>query len=47
MKLSAINTGGIANFLEDDPDKINAARAKSNTTQIDKVDYQTLAKKAY
>jgi len=42
-----LKSGGITIFLEDDPDKINAARAKWNTTQIYKVDYQTPAKKAY
>jgi uncharacterized protein (TIGR01627 family) len=45
--LSSINSGGTTIFLEDDPDKISAARAKSNTTQIYKIDYQTPAKKAY
>lgn len=47
LRLSSINSGGTTILLEDDPDKISAARAKSNTTQIYKIDYQTPAKKAY
>lgn len=47
LRLSSINSGGTTIFLEDDPDKISAARAKSNTTQIYKIDHQTPAKKAY
>lgn len=47
LKLSSINSGGTTIFLEDDPDKISAAREKSNSTQIYKIDHQTPAKKAY
>ncbi|XP_050223886.1 glucuronoxylan 4-O-methyltransferase 1 [Mercurialis annua] len=47
LKLSSINSGGITVFLEDDPDKINSVRAKTNSTHIYKVDYHEPAKKAY
>lgn len=47
LKLASINSGGITIFIEDDPDKISAIKAKSNTTRIYKIDYQKPAKKAY
>ncbi|KAF2302655.1 hypothetical protein P3X46_023520 [Hevea brasiliensis] len=47
LKLSSINSGGITVLLEDNPDRISAIRAKSNSTQIYKVDYHIPAKKAY
>lgn len=47
LELSKINAKGINVFLEDDSNKINAIKRKSNSTQIYKVDYQRPAKDAY
>lgn len=47
LELSKANAEGITVFLEDDSNKINAVKRKSNRTQIYKVDYQRPAKDAY
>lgn len=48
-QISTINRGGITVFLEDNPAKIKANNSTSNTnsTRIQRVEYQTVARDAY